>query len=54
MKPEPEYDYERWLRMAENGIDKGLNPSAVWRLHEKVARRQHYSEGEQVELGGEA
>lgn len=49
---EPEYSYERWLLVADNGIEKGLNPNAVWRLHEKVARRQHYSE--EYELGGEA
>ena len=49
---EPEYDYTTWLRLANRGIENGLNPNAVWRLHEKVARRQHYSE--EYELGGEA
>jgi hypothetical protein len=49
---EPAYEYNRWLCVAENGIEKGLNPNAVWRLHEKVARRQHYDG--HYELGGEA
>ena len=50
---EPEYDYDRWLLVAENGIEKGLNPSAVWRLHEKVGRRQHH-DGADYDLGGES
>jgi hypothetical protein len=54
VSPEPAYEYTRWLRVAENGIEKGLNPNAVWRLHEKVARRQHYDGHGHCELGGEA
>jgi hypothetical protein len=50
---EPEYDYARWLHVADNGIEKGLNANAVWRLHEKVARRQHYDDAP-YDLGGES
>lgn len=49
---EPEYSYERWLQVADNGIERGLNQNAIWRLHEKVARAQHY-DGE-YDLGGES
>jgi hypothetical protein len=43
------FDYVAWLRAADRAIDKGLNPNAVWRLHEKFTRRS-----DDCELGGEA
>lgn len=41
------FDYAAWLRTADRGIDHGLNPDAVWRLHRRLARR------DDCDLGGE-
>lgn len=29
-------DYYAWLRVADRGIEVGMNADAIWRLHERV------------------
>lgn len=33
-----QFDYGAWLGKADHAIEIGLNPNAVWRLHERVGR----------------
>jgi hypothetical protein len=41
------FDYAAWLQAADRAIERGLNANGIWRLHEKLARR------DECELGGE-
>ena len=51
--PEPEpYLYKEWLQHADRAIAAGLNPNAIWRLHDKNVKPLHY-DGDH-DLGGEA
>lgn len=48
---EPTEAYAEWLAKADHAIERGLNASAVWRLHERHGRNRH---GSEYDLGGEA
>lgn len=51
----PEWAYYEWLAKAHHAIEHTtLNPDAIWRLHERHARRCYYTEDTTFDLGGEA